>query len=405
VYEGVSCVADEFPYGPHFRETMDVLVPCASSRALRGPLAVLYDLLCLACCYPVAAWHYLRRRVLRRELREIAGARGFPALCFVHGGGWVAIDASLQHHQSTALARALGAAIYTINYPHAPESAFPHSTLSTLRALRFLREEQGHAQVTLVGESAGGNLVTVVAGLLSDRALLEDFCRRCRDDYGFTAPKDDPRRWSFPDVVACVSWYGICDVEAWVGAGWLWRGLNWVYDCHKGDSELPPVLRHGPDFRWALSRSAQDMARRKARHEDPFMTVACMARHFALREYPPLLLTAGATDPLGLLHSSEEAYQALSAHFPARPAEGRLLRAYHDATHAFIGLNPFILYAAQGALWRDYAQVATDETIEFLRMHVPAFAQRGVATCVASGDATCVASGDGRCALRARPKK
>jgi hypothetical protein len=38
---------------------------------------------------------------------------------------------------------------------------------------------------------------------------------------------------------------------------------------------------------------------------------------------------------------------------------------------------------AQGANWRAYAQVATNETIEFLRMHVPAVKQHVDTTDVA----------------------
>ena len=96
------------------------------------------------------------------------------ALIFVHGGGWCMTNAQLSLHYLSPYVRQ-GFTVYTIDFPQAPAHRFPIAVASVLRALLFVRQHSGCAEVQLAGESCGGNLCTLVAALLvpANRSLLQ----------------------------------------------------------------------------------------------------------------------------------------------------------------------------------------------------------------------------------------
>ena len=57
--------------------------------------------------------------------------------------------------------------MYAIDYPLAPERPFPAALLSTLRAIAWVKQHSGCDEVDLLGDSAGGNLATMVCPLPS----------------------------------------------------------------------------------------------------------------------------------------------------------------------------------------------------------------------------------------------
>ncbi len=95
VYEGVKCLGEEIPYGNHFRETWDVIIPDDSVVALGSNKStldwmkcVLFDIWSLATCYPRACIRYVDALLFPafKEV-DIAPAKKFDAILFVHGGG------------------------------------------------------------------------------------------------------------------------------------------------------------------------------------------------------------------------------------------------------------------------------------------------------------------------------
>jgi acetyl esterase len=107
-----------------------------------------------------------------REFRPVPGT--LPAVVYFHGGGWLL--GSLDSHQSVcrALANASGAAVFTVDYRRGPESRFPVAPEDCYAATAWVRREASALEVdpdriAVAGDSAGGNLATVVALLARDR--------------------------------------------------------------------------------------------------------------------------------------------------------------------------------------------------------------------------------------------
>jgi acetyl esterase len=87
---------------------------------------------------------------------------------YLHGGGWVV--GSLETHDPLcrALANAAHAVLVSVAYRLGPEHAFPAAVEDAETALRWVRTRAGDVggdpdRVALAGDSAGGNLATVVA--------------------------------------------------------------------------------------------------------------------------------------------------------------------------------------------------------------------------------------------------
>jgi hypothetical protein len=82
-----------------------------------------------------------------------------------------------------------------------------------LKAISWVKRHTGHASVTLLGDSAGGNLVTMAAALVSNTSLLAKFSESLQDncvDYHRRLGKSI-ERWDFPAIDSVVSIYGVLD--------------------------------------------------------------------------------------------------------------------------------------------------------------------------------------------------
>lgn len=132
-----------------------------------------------------------------------------PALLYLHGGGWVI--GNLQSHDEICrwFANEAGCVVVCPDYRLAPEHKFPAGLTDCLAALHFMAEAAADLgldprRIAVAGDSAGGNLASVVA-LLSrsddvphiaaqllfypntDATKTTDSYRRYRDGFGLTA--------------------------------------------------------------------------------------------------------------------------------------------------------------------------------------------------------------------------
>jgi len=95
------------------------------------------------------------------------GAGSFPAAILVHGGGWVAGD---KEQYITYIFKPLsdaGFAWFSINYRLAPKFRFPADAEDVEAAIRWVKQNgmRYHidtSRIVLIGESAGGQLVSYV---------------------------------------------------------------------------------------------------------------------------------------------------------------------------------------------------------------------------------------------------
>ena len=84
-----------------------------------------------------------------------------PALVYLHGGGWVIGDLDTHDVLCRQLANGARCAVYAVDYRLAPENPFPAAVEDCLAAVKFVAGR--HRLVAVGGDSAGGNLATVVA--------------------------------------------------------------------------------------------------------------------------------------------------------------------------------------------------------------------------------------------------
>ncbi len=109
-----------------------------------------------------------------REFRPSPSTDTLPAVVYFHGGGWLL--GSLDSHQAVcrALANASQAAVFSVDYRRGPEARFPTAVNDAYAATVAIsaRAEQLNTvpgKLAVAGDSAGGNLATVVAMVARDR--------------------------------------------------------------------------------------------------------------------------------------------------------------------------------------------------------------------------------------------
>jgi acetyl esterase len=100
--------------------------------------------------------------------------RPLPALVYFHGGGWVI--GSIDTHDATSreLANQGGCLVVSVDYRLAPEHKFPAAAEDAYAATRWVAEHAAEigadpGRLAVGGDSAGGNLASVVALMARDR--------------------------------------------------------------------------------------------------------------------------------------------------------------------------------------------------------------------------------------------
>lgn len=104
------------------------------------------------------------------------GAGPFPVMVYYHGGGFVIADTTVYEASPRALAKMAGAIMVAVDYRQAPEHPFPTAPEDAYAAylwtIDHARDFNGDpTRVAVGGESAGGNLATVVSMMARDRKV------------------------------------------------------------------------------------------------------------------------------------------------------------------------------------------------------------------------------------------
>jgi acetyl esterase len=96
---------------------------------------------------------------------------------YLHGGGWMVGSIGSFDTVVRALANASGAIVVSVGYRLAPEHPFPAGLDDALAAVRWIAANAGELggdpdRLAIAGDSAGGNLATVVARRLRGEVVL-----------------------------------------------------------------------------------------------------------------------------------------------------------------------------------------------------------------------------------------
>lgn len=103
-----------------------------------------------------------------------AGTKPMPVLVYYHGGGFVIGSLDGWDPVLRSLANASGCIVVSVDYRLAPEHKFPAAVDDAFAAADWIAREAASlggdpARIAVGGDSAGGNLATVVAILARDR--------------------------------------------------------------------------------------------------------------------------------------------------------------------------------------------------------------------------------------------
>ena len=99
-------------------------------------------------------------------------------LLFFHGGGWVTGDIDSYSDACVFMSNLTGHKVASVDYSLAPEHRFPAGLEDCYAAMQEILQNSASfgvdpAQVTLIGDSAGGNLAAAVSLLARDRGGLQ----------------------------------------------------------------------------------------------------------------------------------------------------------------------------------------------------------------------------------------
>ncbi|MRX07150.1 alpha/beta hydrolase fold domain-containing protein [Pseudoduganella sp. FT25W] len=102
------------------------------------------------------------------------GAGPFPVMVYYHGGGFVIADTKTYDASPRALAKMSKAIMVSVDYHRAPENKFPAAPNDAYAAYEWTLAHAGEIngdpkRVAVGGESAGGNLATVVSMMARDK--------------------------------------------------------------------------------------------------------------------------------------------------------------------------------------------------------------------------------------------
>lgn len=93
--------------------------------------------------------------------------RSEEVLLFFHGGGWVVGNIDSYTGVCARLSDATGRRVISVDYRLAPEYPFPYAAEDCYAAAKEISRQ--YRQITLIGDSAGGNLAAVVSLMASQR--------------------------------------------------------------------------------------------------------------------------------------------------------------------------------------------------------------------------------------------
>jgi acetyl esterase len=116
----------------------------------------------------------LRKGLIKARIYQPVQEEGLPLIMFFHGGGFVQGDVYTHDHNCRRLAVQIKAVVVSVEYRLAPEFPFPVPAEDCYEATCWAVEQAKELgidphKLVVMGDSAGGNLATVVCMMSRDR--------------------------------------------------------------------------------------------------------------------------------------------------------------------------------------------------------------------------------------------
>lgn len=214
-----------------------------------------------------------------------------PVLLFFHGGGWVTGSVDSYNKVCTNMARLTNHKVVSVDYRLAPENPFPIGLEDCYTAAKafITNNEINEKQVTLIGDSAGGNLAAALSLLAKER---KEF-------------RVDKQILVYPST----------------------------YNNYTGNSPFKSVIDNGTDYLLTSKRIRDYMELYKSKDDDIYSPYFAPLLSNDLSEQPKTLIITAEYDPLR--DEGEEYGRKL------REA-GNYVEIYRikDALHGFFALPP-----------------------------------------------------------------
>jgi acetyl esterase len=99
-----------------------------------------------------------------------------PAIIYFHGGGFVLGSINTHHGSCMLLSKYSRAIVISVEYCLSPEKKFPHALNDALESCKWVNDNAAQLNVksiSVMGDSAGGNLAAVVSQSLKDTDLIK----------------------------------------------------------------------------------------------------------------------------------------------------------------------------------------------------------------------------------------
>ena len=230
-------------------------------------------------------------------------------MLFIHGGGWSVANSHVLIHSMTPFVRK-GYTVLAVSYPLAPYGKFPAPIISMVRALQYAREEHGVKRVHIHGDSAGGNIGSLVAAFTENPLMMKDLCKYTYKNHSVSRSSSFNETESLPAIVSVTSVYGIHDQESWFGK-------------LKGVCPLESLMC---SFLYSVCLNNY-----KSSHMSGYVSVCDWMNR--IKSYPKTLLICGSRDPL--IYSSATFHWALKS----RGFDSKFI-TMSGARHAYFGFPP-----------------------------------------------------------------
>jgi acetyl esterase/lipase len=157
-------------------------LPLPQARALQRPSGSTIASLCKAyslrhetveldagSAFPRANLHFIDCDPTARNPSASASGNGNGnVLLYFHGGGYITPLSTGHFKFARAAAQRLAAKCVLLEYTLAPELKYPGQLAQAAAALRYLLQDHDAAEITIAGDSAGGNLALGVLAHLRD---------------------------------------------------------------------------------------------------------------------------------------------------------------------------------------------------------------------------------------------